>query len=98
MKQLFAVTRTRGVRWNYSRPLEEQENWQIHAAFMDALHEDGFVLLGGPLGGTPDVLLIVRANNAEEIKSRLSDDCWSRNGLLRTTQVAPWRLRLGSLG
>ena len=98
MEQLFAVIRTRGACWNDSRPLEEQEDWKSHAAFMNALHHDGFVLLAGPLDGTPDVLLIVRGNHVEEIKSRLSDDSWSRNGLLRITQVVPWRLRLGSLG
>jgi hypothetical protein len=98
MEHLFVVTRTHGPRWDNSRPLEEQEDWQTHAAFMNGLHEDGFVLLGGPLDGTPDVLLIVRCGGIDEIKSRLADDAWSRNDLLRITQVVPWRLRLGSLG
>jgi hypothetical protein len=49
MSQLFAVTRTRGSRWNYARTLEEQEAWESHAAFMNDLVDDGFVLLGGPL-------------------------------------------------
>jgi hypothetical protein len=65
---------------------------------MDALHEEGFALLGGPLDGTPDVLLIVRANHVEQIESRLAEDSWSRNGLLRVTRVVPWELRIGSLG
>jgi hypothetical protein len=97
MEQLFVVTRTRGPHWDNSRTLEEQEDWQSHAAFMNSLHENGFVLLGGPLDGTPDVLLIVRGRDVEEIKFRLADDCWSRKGLLRITQVVAWRLRLGSL-
>ena len=57
----------------------------------------GFVLLGGPLEGTPNVLLIVHAEEAEDIRSRLAADCWARNDLLRTAEVAPWTLRLGSL-
>jgi hypothetical protein len=97
MSQLFVVTRTRGTHWNHSRTLEEQDHWQSHATFMNALAHDGFVLLGGPLEGTPDVLLIVRASHADNIMSRLADDPWSRNGLLRITQVHPWSLRLGSL-
>jgi len=55
------------------------------------------VLLGGPLEGTPNVLLIVHAEEAEDIRSRLAADCWARNDLLRTAEVAPWTLRLGSL-
>ncbi len=98
MEGLFAVLRSRGVGWNSSRPMEEQEDWQSHAAFMDALQTEGFVLLGGPLEGTPDVLLIIRANDAQEIRSRLCGDSWTRKDLLRITQVVPWTLRLGSLG
>jgi len=64
---------------------------------MDALVVEGFVLFGGPLEGTSDVLLIVRANDANEIHSRLSADSWTSN-LLRITQIVPWTLRLGSLG
>lgn len=98
MERLFAVTRSRGVGWNNSRPMEDQEDWQSHAAFMNALEAEGFVLLGGPLEGTPNVLLIVRASDAEQIRSRLSRDPWTLNDLLRISQVVPWTLRLGSLG
>jgi hypothetical protein len=98
MPRLFAVTRSRGPAWNPERPLEAQEEWDAHAVFMTALHRDGFILLGGPLDGTPDVLLIARANDEGEIRSRLAEDCWARNGLLRIGQIAPWTLRLGTLG
>jgi uncharacterized protein YciI len=98
MPRLFAVTRSRGPAWNAARPMEEQAEWPAHAVFMNALHRDGFVVLGGPLEGTPDVLLIARANDADEITARLSDDAWARNGLLRITQIVPWTLRLGALG
>jgi hypothetical protein len=98
MSQLFAVSRTHGARWNSSRTLEEQDDWQSHAAFMNTLVHDGFVLLGGPLDGTPDILLIVRAKHSEQIMNRFADDPWSRNGLLHITHVHPWTLRLGSLG
>jgi len=95
--RLFAVTRVRGPRWDDSRALEQQQDWKAHAAFMNGLHAEGFVVLGGPLDGTPDVLLIVRANDAAEIEARLSEDCWSRQDLLRVTCIVPWTLRLGSL-
>jgi hypothetical protein len=76
--------------------MEEQNDWQSHAQFMDALQSEGFVLLGGPLEGTPDVLLIIRADSAEEIRFRLSSDPWSKS-LLSITSILPWSLRLGSL-
>ena len=94
---LFAVIRTRGARWNDAEPLEGQEDWRAHADFMNALVDDGFMLLGGPLAGTRDVLLIVCAENEQQVEARLAADCWTVKDLLRTRQVNPWQLRLGSL-
>jgi uncharacterized protein YciI len=95
--KLFAVIRSRGAAWQQSLALEQQVEWDAHADFMDALVTEVFVLLGGPLEGTSDVLLIIRARDADEIERRLATDPWTINGLLRTTRVAPWTLRLGSL-
>jgi uncharacterized protein YciI len=96
--RLFAVTRIRGPAWDPSAAMEAQADWPAHAVFMNRLHAEEFVLLGGPLDGTPDVLLIVRARHPAEIEQRLSEDPWSGNGLLKTVQVRPWTLRLGALG
>lgn len=94
---LFLVTRTRGKRWNPERSLEEQEYWKEHAEFMDDLHRRGIVVLGGPISGTPDVLLIVRAGNEAQIEQCLEKDPWVDIQLLRTLKIQPWELRLGSV-
>ena len=98
MPQHFMVIRTRGPGWQDSRTLEGQDDWAGHASFMNALAKEGFVILGGPLEGASDVLLIVRATSPDEIRSRLAEDPWTINDLLRVTRIAPWTLRLGSLG
>ena len=64
---------------------------------MDALFEEGFAALVGPLEGTRDALLVVRARSASEIDERLAPDPWTLNGLLVTSQINLWQLRLGSL-
>ena len=97
MPQLFAVIRTRGPAWEDSRPLENQADWAPHASFMSSLAKEGFVILGGPLEGTSDVLLVVRATTPDEVRSRLAEDPWAGKDLLRITRIAPWTLRLGSL-
>jgi hypothetical protein len=94
---LFAVIRRHGPAWQPGRPLEEQDDWVGHAAFMDALTAEGFVLLGGPLEGASGALLIVRARSHQEIVERLAADPWTVRDLLRTDLLAPWTLRLGSL-
>ena len=97
-KQVFAVINTRGPNWNDDKPMEEQGDWRGHAAFMNGLLAEGFVLLGGPLMGTRDVLLIIRAKDEAEIERRLAQDVWVVKGLLSRRQINPWWLRLGALG
>ena len=97
MEQVFAVLRSRGPAWDDSQPLEGQADWNGHALFMDRLYDEGVAALVGPLDGTRDALLILRASSASEIRERLESDPWTQNGLLTTKQISRWTLRLGSL-
>jgi uncharacterized protein YciI len=97
MEHVFAVLRSRGPAWDDSKPLEGQANWAAHAAFMDGLYDEGFAALVGPLEGTRDALLVLRASSASEVTQRLASDPWTRSGLLSTKQISPWQLRLGSV-
>ena len=45
---MFAVTMESGPSWDDSRPRREQDDWTDHAAFMDGLVADGFIVIGGP--------------------------------------------------
>jgi hypothetical protein len=45
--------------------MPEQEKWAEHAAFIYALADDGFVVLGGPLGDGARILLIIDAEVRE---------------------------------
>jgi uncharacterized protein YciI len=98
MARIFAVIRSRGPAWDETRPMEQQTDWPGHAAFMDALYAEGFVVLVGPLEGTRDALLIASADDAKQIEARLSADPWTGSQHLSTTSIAPWTLRLGSIG
>jgi uncharacterized protein YciI len=95
MKRLFAVIQTHGPAFQAALPLERQAEWRAHADFMNALEAEGVVLVGGPLAGTDDVLLILRAADADEIRWRFAADPWVKQGLLRLKQVFAWQLRLG---
>ncbi len=95
--RLFAVILQRGAAWRASEALEGQQEWEAHRSFMTALEEERFVVLGGPLEATSEVLLIFRAASPEEIASRLSADPWHKMDLLRISRIMPWNLRIGSL-
>ncbi len=87
----YTMVRTRGERWDASRPMRQQEQWAEHAAFMDALADDGVVILGGPLGEQEEqFLFIFAAENAGAVEARLADDPWTRLGIARTVLVERW--------
>jgi hypothetical protein len=92
----FAVTMVHGPRWDPARPIREQDGWDGHAAFMDELVEDGFVIIGGPVGQGERALLAVEAPGEREIRARLRDDPWGPAGLLHIGAVEPWALWLDS--
>jgi uncharacterized protein YciI len=91
---VFVVTREKGPAWDGSRGRREQAGWDEHAAFMDRLVAEGFVLLGGPLGDGERVLLAVEAADEAQLHTRLAGDPWEPMGLLVTGRVEPWNLWL----
>jgi uncharacterized protein YciI len=95
---LYAVRRRRGGPWDWSRDLREQAGWDEHARFMDDLVDAGFILLGGPLEGGHDVLLIVDAESEEAIRERLAEDPWEASGMLRPVRVERWTVLLDGRG
>jgi uncharacterized protein YciI len=97
MSDWFAVVRTRGVAWDESLSLREQALWDPHADYMDGVEAAGFIRMAGPLEGTRDVLIIVRAESPEDAEARLAEDPWTASGHLRTVRIAPWNVLVGRL-
>ena len=97
---LFAVTREAGPGWTDGKGAFEQPAVNDHAAFMNSLADEGFVLFAGPLAGSEHdrirVLLIAEAASEADINRRLADDPWVRTQRLVTTSVEAWNLLLGA--
>jgi hypothetical protein len=93
----FLVTRAWGPAWDPARRRREQDGWDEHAAFMDRLVEEGFVILGGPVGDveTGSALNLVEAESEEAVRDRLADDPWPEE-LLRIERIEPWTIWLRS--
>ncbi len=91
---MFLVMLTRsGPQWDASKPLEEQSGWAEHAAFMDGLVDDGFVVLGGPLPDEHRVAHAVEAESEDAVRATFARDPWSGTHL-RVDTVEPWTIRL----
>jgi hypothetical protein len=95
MAMFLVLLRRSGPEWDPVRPMEQQSAWDEHAAFMDGLVEDGFVVLGGPLLDEIRVAHAVEAASEDEIRATLARDPWSGSHLV-IDAIEPWTIRLDS--
>ena len=95
----FAVIREAGPGWS-DGGVAAQPDVANHAAFMNNLAGEGFVRLAGPLGGSETgrmrVLLILNADDEDEIRHRLTDDPWVRTDRLVITSIESWNPIVGA--
>jgi len=93
MPMFHVVLRQAGPEWRRGKPMEEQTGWQEHAAFMDALVEDGFLVLGGPVGGEGKVVHAVESESEDAVRATWARDPWSETHLV-VDSIEPWTIRL----
>ena len=91
----YLVIRGKGPSWDHSQARREQSGWDEHAAFMDALADEGFVVLGGPIGDGDgeDTLQVVDAESESAVRARLAEDPWGED-MLVTKSVESWQVWL----
>jgi uncharacterized protein YciI len=76
--------------------MREQDGWDEHAAFMEGLAEEGFILLGGVLVDDR-ALHIVEAESEEAVRARFAEDPWPEE-MLNVASVTTWEILLFSPG
>ena len=88
----FVVRVRRGGPWDWSRDMREQVGWDEHARYMDALAEEGFAVLVGPLEGEREVLWLVEAESEQAVRDRMAEDPWAANGMLTPDRIERWTI------
>jgi uncharacterized protein YciI len=92
MKNTFVVISSAGPKRDQSKGTREQPLWDDHAAFIDQLVADGFILMGGPLVDENGAMLIVNADNEAEVREKLKCDPWFERGILKLESVRRWEI------
>ena len=90
MGSTFIVTSAAGSNRDHSKGTRDQPYWDEHAAFIDQLVEEGFVMLGGPLPNEGGAVLVVRAASEAEVRERLRRDPWYVHEILAPQSVRQW--------
>jgi uncharacterized protein YciI len=96
LKNTFIAISSAGPNRNPSKGTREQPFWDEHAAFIDQLVDEGFILMGGPLIGEAEMphgaLLIVNAEEENEVREKLKNDPWFEKGILKLESVKRWQI------
>lgn len=91
MQNIYAMLSVAGSHHDLSKDAREQPYWDEHAAHIDKLVAEGFIMMGGPSveGGA---LLIVKAEDENEVRERTKDDPWYAHGILKLESVKRWQI------
>jgi uncharacterized protein YciI len=92
MKNTFVAISSAGPNRDSSKSTREQPLWDEHAAFIDQLVADGFILMGGPLVDEGGSMLIVNADDENEVREKLKDDPWMKHSILKLENIKRWQI------
>src|SRR5438552_13179893 len=92
MKNAFVMISSAGPNRDLSKGTREQPFWTEHAEFIDRLVAEGFILMGGPLADEGGSLLILNAEDENEVREKIKNDTWLKNGILKQESIKRWQI------
>ena len=96
MKNTFLAISSAGPNRDPSKGTREQPFWDEHVVFIDRLVDEGFILMGGPLVGRDGLpqgaVLIVNAQDEDEVTEKLKNDPWFIRGILKLESIKRWQI------
>jgi len=54
--------------------------------------DEGFILMGGPLVDEGGALLIVNAEDENEVREKIKNDPWYEQGILKLESIRHWQI------
>jgi uncharacterized protein YciI len=94
MTTYYAAFLRPGKLWDAKKSAREQPYWDDHARYMDALFDEGKIVLGGPYADGSGSLVIVAADSAEQVRAMYRDDPWTQRDVLVVGDVKEWTIFL----
>ena len=96
--RLFAAFVHRSDAWIAGVPPQEQAGFPDHAKFVGELEASGFIAQAGLMQPSNDVLFIFRADSEAEVRERMAQDPWQKDGHARLGRVEEVMFRIGAPG
>ncbi len=94
MKNTYIILWGPGPAWVAGQTVRDQPYWDEHADFMDRLFENGTIVLGGPFADATGSLVIVEAENEDEVADLIAHDPFVVHGIFALKSLKQWVLFL----
>ena len=94
MKNTFVILWAPGAAWTAGKTVREQAYWDEHAEFIDRLFENGTVVLGGPFSDGSGSLVIVEAEDIDEVSNLFAKDPFVVHQIFALRSLKQWQLFL----
>lgn len=94
MTTYYAAFLRPGALWDPNKPVREQAFWHEHAHYIDALFDQGRILLAGPFADRTGSLVIVAADSADEVYEMYRRDPWTEQDVMAIADVKEWTIFL----
>jgi len=94
LKNTFVILWAPGAAWTAGKTVREQAYWTEHAEFMDRLFEDGTVIMGGPFSDGTGSLVIVEAEEMNEVTTLFANDPFVVHQIFVLRSLKQWQLFL----
>ena len=94
MKNTFVILWAPGTAWAAGKTVREQAYWDEHAEFMDRLFEEGTVFMGGPFSDGTGSLVIVEAEDIDEVATLFAKDPFVIHQIFELRSLKQWQLFL----
>jgi uncharacterized protein len=94
MKNTFVILWAPGAAWTAGKTVREQAYWDDHAEFMDRLFENGTVVMGGPFSDGSGSLVIVEAEDIDEVSTLFAKDPFVVYQIFALRSLKQWQLFL----
>jgi uncharacterized protein YciI len=94
MKNTFMILWAHGPAWVEGKTVREQPYWAEHATFMDALFDNGMVILGGPFADGTGSMVIVEAETEREVTDLFARDPFAVHNIFALSSLKQWTLFL----
>ena len=85
-----------GPTWT-SGAVDEQPDWDEHAAYVDGLVERGIFVMGGPLADQSGSLSLFENVTEQEARELIAEDPFVVNGVFELEEVRAWNVFVDEL-